>query len=299
MDDIPLVLQDRRLDASGRLRYLDGMHDWMGMKGDRFLVNGREGVRLRVPAQRVRLRLLNGSNARFYHLGFEDDRYFQVIAADNGLLPSPVQVNRLLIAPAERYEIVVDLSADEGRSVWLRSYSGEAVPLLYAGAAQADAFDQGRIDLLRLDVDRPAVHSPVVPATLNTIPALGPTEPERPFTLEMHRRLFTINGKAMDRNRIDERVRLDAVEIWEIRNNQGMAHPFHIHDVPFQVLSRDGAPPGPLEQGWKDTVLVRPFETVQVVARFADYADPDVPYMYHCHILEHEDRAMMGQFLVV
>lgn len=299
VDDIPLVIQDRRLGSDGRLRYLEDMRDRQGMKGDRFLVNGRERPRLRLPAQRVRLRILNGSNARFYHLGFEDGRSFQVIASDNGLLPRPVRVNRLLVAPAERYEIVVDLSEDQGRSLWLRSYSSEAVPALYAAPGMSDAYDRSTFDLLRLDVDRPAVHRPQVPERLNTVEALTPNAPDRLFTLEVTRGVFTINGKAMDMERIDERVRFGAVEVWEIRNNHGMAHPFHVHGVPFLVLSRDGAGPAAVERGWKDTVLVRPFETVRIVARFAGFADPEVPYMYHCHILEHEDRAMMGQFLVV
>ena len=298
VDDIPLVIQDRRLRADGGLAYLETAHDLMGMKGDRFLVNGRERPRVYLPAQRVRLRVLNGSNARIYYLGFEDDRPFQVVASDGGLLPEPVTVNRLRMAPAERFEIVVDLSTDLGRGLWLRSYTGEIVNSLYMARGLADTFDRGTVDLLRLEVDRNAIHTSVVPQRLNTIVALEPNAPDRLFTLEVTNGEFTINRKPMDMRRIDERVRLGAVEVWEIRNNQGMLHPFHLHDVQFQVLSRDGAAPPPVERGWKDTIAVLPFETVRIVARFADFADPDVPYMYHCHILEHEDRAMMGQFVV-
>ena len=108
-----------------------------------------------------------------------------------------------------------------------------------------------------------------------------------------------INGRSMDLDRIDERVSLGSIEIWEIVNRTPLTHPFHIHDVQFRVLDRDGAPPLPYEQGLKDTVLVDPGSTVRVIAEFADFADPDHPYMYHCHILEHEDAGMMGQFVVV
>jgi blue copper oxidase len=108
-----------------------------------------------------------------------------------------------------------------------------------------------------------------------------------------------INGRSMDPDRIDERVSLGSIEIWEIANRTPLTHPFHIHDVQFRVLDRDGAPPLPYEQGLKDTVLVDPGSTVRVIAEFADFADPDHPYMYHCHILEHEDAGMMGQFVVV
>jgi FtsP/CotA-like multicopper oxidase with cupredoxin domain len=94
-------------------------------------------------------------------------------------------------------------------------------------------------------------------------------------------------------------VPLGSVEIWEIQNRTTLAHPFHIHDVQFRVLDRDGAPPQPHEQGLKDTVLIDTGSRVRVIAEFADFADPDHPYMYHCHILEHEDAGMMGQFVVI
>ena len=109
---------------------------------------------------------------------------------------------------------------------------------------------------------------------------------------------FTINGKAMDMNRIDEAVRVGTTEIWQIENASMMSHPFHIHDVQFRVLDRNGVPPTPGEMGLKDTVVVAPSERVRLLLSFADYSDPDSPYMYHCHILEHEDAGMMGQFVV-
>ena len=111
--------------------------------------------------------------------------------------------------------------------------------------------------------------------------------------------MFTINKKVMDMNRIDETVRLGDTEIWAITNKSEMAHPFHIHDIQFQILDRDEKAPSAGEAGWKDTVLVFPGQTVRVISRFEDFADPDIPYMYHCHILEHEDSGMMGQFVVI
>jgi len=111
--------------------------------------------------------------------------------------------------------------------------------------------------------------------------------------------MFRINDKVMDRERIDEMIRLGDTEIWTISNEADMAHPFHIHDIQFLILDRNGQKPAPEEAGWKDTVLVFPDETVRVITRFEDFADPDVPYMYHCHILEHEDAGMMGQFVVI
>ena len=110
---------------------------------------------------------------------------------------------------------------------------------------------------------------------------------------------FTINGVSMDMNVVNEVVRLGSIEEWRVINASPMAHPFHVHDVQFLVQSRDGAPPPEYERGWKDTVQVHPGETVSLLAHFTDYADPVHPYMYHCHILEHEDRGMMGQFVVI
>ena len=98
---------------------------------------------------------------------------------------------------------------------------------------------------------------------------------------------------------INERVPLNTTEIWEVRNRSPMMHPFHIHNGQFQLLDRNGTPPPASEMGWKDTVRVDPGEVVRLIMRFTDYTDANNPYMYHCHILEHEDRGMMGQFVLV
>lgn len=107
---------------------------------------------------------------------------------------------------------------------------------------------------------------------------------------------WVINGASFDAQRIDARPRLDTVEVWRFTNPSMMTHPMHIHDIMFQVLDRNGQPPAPQETGWKDTVAVNAGETVRVIARFTDFRGR---YVFHCHNLEHEDRAMMGQFEVV
>jgi len=109
---------------------------------------------------------------------------------------------------------------------------------------------------------------------------------------------FLINGKSFDMDVIDYVIPLNNTEIWEIRNQSGISHPFHIHDVQFNILSRNGATPPVNEQGWKDVVLIRPMETIRFITKFEDFADDSVPYMYHCHLLIHEDEGMMGQFKV-
>jgi len=127
----------------------------------------------------------------------------------------------------------------------------------------------------------------------------GAISPRKKMAMGMMGGGMSINGAAMDMNVINERVPVGQWEIWEIANASMMAHPFHIHNVQFRVIDRDGRAPPPLETSLKDTVIVNPREQVRLLLRFEEHTDPDLPYMYHCHILEHEDAGMMGQFVVV
>ena len=302
VDDIPIVIQDRRFNTDGSLAYLTQMRDRTGMKGDHILVNGSETPVLSAPAQWLRLRILNGSNARIYNLGLSNNRSFQQIASDGGLLVAPASLTRLLISPGERAEIMIDLSGDLNNSLKLVSYSSEVSNLMGggmgAGGMGGDTLANSNFDIMTITVDKAAVNRPQLPSTMNTIPTLTATV-NRPFSLEVSAGRFTINRKSMDLTRIDETITLGTTEIWSITNNNGMAHPFHIHDQQFQIISRDGSPPAANESGWKDTVLLKANETVQIIVKFSDFSDPNTPYMYHCHILEHEDDGMMGQFIVV
>ena len=155
-----------------------------------------------------------------------------------------------------------------------------------------------------LDI-RPAgsTRTAALPERLATLATLDPSLAVRTrrFVLDMGMMGggMTINGQTMDMDVINERVPVGQWEIWEIANASMMAHPFHIHNVQFRVIDRDGRSPPPMETGFKDTVVVNPREQVRVLLRFEENTDPDLPYMYHCHILEHEDAGMMGQFTVV
>ncbi len=326
VDDIPLVLQDRRIDADGRLVYMNQQGDSMGMKGDRFLVNGREQPYVNVPAQWVRLRLLNGSNARLYNVALADRRPFRVIASDAGLLPRPVPLQQLLIGPGERYEILLDCRKLQGRTLVLRSDSGDIVPELALSPMLADRFDRSGFDLLQLRVTAPSGTPGRLPSRLVDVEPLHAGAPPRRFSMQgavanpkpspmeatcslapgpggmstgLHGLdMFSINHQYMDIWVINQRVQRGATEIWEIGNDGHMLHPFHFHGTSFQILDRGGFPLPDQERGWKDVVLVRPFEKVRVVARFDQPAGDDHPFMYHCHILEHEDNGMMGQFTV-
>jgi FtsP/CotA-like multicopper oxidase with cupredoxin domain len=320
VDDIPVVVQDRRIAADGNMdSTLTNMIDRMGLRGQYMLINGALTPTLETRAQVIRLRVLNGSNARIYNFGFADNRSFYQIASGGGLLQAPVAMNRLRLSPGERAEILLDLRQDSGKFLRLQSYSAEITPTTIETANMRDPLDMQTFDLMSIRVGEAGNNGLDIPNQLVTIETLRAEDAvlTRPFILKqgmggnMGNRgmgsggtgnmegMFTINDKSMDMLRIDETVRLGDTEIWAITNEANMAHPFHIHDIQFQILDRNGQAPSAGEAGWKDTVLVLPNETVRVITRFEDFADADIPYMYHCHILEHEDAGMMGQFVVI
>ncbi|MET8865625.1 multicopper oxidase domain-containing protein [Nonomuraea sp. NPDC004580] len=279
VDDIPLILQDKVLDPAP-----DPLKGTFGILGDHMLVNGTYRGVVNVRTERVRFRVLNGSNARMYHLTFGDNRAFHVVGGDAGLLAAPVEVDRVSLTPGERVELVVAFTA--GEQVMLRTASG------------SDDIDEGDHDLVKIVTAPSLSASPPLPARLPGAPApivVPPQATVRRFRLNGH---DAINGKEMDMSRIDEVVPAGAVEIWEIENTV-YAHNFHIHEVAFQVLDVDGTKPAPWTAGHKDTVYVPPKSTVRLAVQFGDFTDPKTPYMYHCHILRHEDSGMMGQFVIV
>jgi FtsP/CotA-like multicopper oxidase with cupredoxin domain len=293
VDDIPLIIQDKIFSDSGSLRYLrDGDN---GMLGDKIIINGTYNPHVDLPARKVRLRLLNGSNARRYNIGFSDSREFHQIASDGGLLEDPVPLDRLLLSPGERAEIVVDLS--DGNNVVLMSYALGAEDGLIENLGEVimgmGKDENAMFNLIQLRPQATDEVSPPLPERLNTIARWKESRASNT------RQFSFINGQKMDMTRIDEVVEVGDVEIWELTNPSFRSHPIHIHDVQFLVLDRNSELPPPNERGWEDTVTVNKDETVRVIIQFKDYSDSELPYMFHCHILEHEDRGMMGQFVVV
>lgn len=286
VDDLTIVLQDRRFDRSGRMVYSPSMMDLMhGFLGNRMLVNGQAGAIAVVPKGIVRLRLLNGSNARIYNLFFEDSRPMHLIATDVGFLPEPVALQALSLAPGERAEILVNFA--EGAPTVLMSDPGQAFGVL---PFISDDTLTPRITKLpaKLDGEQDVI--------------LGPEVRTRRLSLDMGMGGmmmggggFAINGRSFEMGRIDFEVALGSVERWIVRSTM-IAHPFHVHGVRFRVLKENGGSPRPENSGWKDTVLVT--GEAEIVARFDQPAGPDTPFMCHCHILEHEDAGMMAQFTV-
>lgn len=290
VDDIPLVVQDKTFDDAGQL-VETARHD-VGMLGDTILVNGAAGAVLDVTRALTRLRLLNGSTARSYSFGFSDDRSFAMVASDGGPLENTATLTRILLSPGERAEIVVAMDPDE--EVTLRSYPHN-LGISSRRTERAGADDE--LDILLLRAASSLGDSPEIPPTLVSIPRLEAAEAATTRVFELGNNL--INGKSMDMSRIDAEILVDTVEIWEIINTHTQPHNFHIHDVQFQILAIGGDAPPPELSGWKDTVYTPPGVRLRLIMRFGPHTDPHMPYMFHCHLLWHEDQGMMGQFTVL
>ncbi|MES0836833.1 multicopper oxidase family protein [Nocardiopsis tropica] len=291
VDDIPMIVQDRAFDRDNQFEERIPLAGSLGVIGDEILVNGTLGPYFDVTTGLVRLRLLNGSNARLYNFGFSDDRAFSLVATDGGLLAEPWETDRLHLSPGERAEIVV--AFEPGETVELRSYPSPE----YGGASgRLDGFAD-LLDICRFRAADTLSDDTEVPPVLGAAPDLAAeaVAQERSFVLASDR----INDRSMAMDRIDFGVREGTVEVWEVTNDNGYLHNFHVHDVQFQVLTVDGETPPPHLRGWKDTVMVAQGRHYRLAMRFGGHTDPNMPYMYHCHLLQHEDDGMMGQFVVL
>jgi suppressor of ftsI len=291
LDDIPVIVQDANFTDSGQ--FIAGERGFAGQMGTTLLVNGAVGPFLEVTTRVVRLRLLNASPARVYNFGFDDGREFDLIGTDGGLLPAPHRSRDIQLSPGERAEIVVGMQASE--SAVLRSTR----PDLGMGDDADGITDNGGNDSFDvLELRAAGVLDDRVgetPATLGAAAALPAPVRTRTFDLSG----VSINDQSMQMDRVNETVTLGSTEQWIVRNSQDRPHSFHVHDVQFLIRTIDGNDPPPELAGWKDTIYLRPQTEYSLVMQFDDYADPSSPYMYHCHLLWHEDRGMMGQFVVV
>lgn len=314
VDDFPVIIQDKDFNRDGSFQYLSDFRDkLMGMKGETILVNGVINPVLKVTKSLIKLRLLNGSNARAYHLNFDDGRMFHIIASDGGLLEKPEMAHFIKLAPAERVEILVDVSDGKMPILRHKMHTQKSANRMTGMMMQQAEGKKLEFDIFQIDASSMSTSNKKIPKSLvkHNMPSIQSVIKKRVFKLRMQmgpqlmmgamagsKDLLQINGKSMNINRIDEVVKAGSVELWEIENTSMMEHPFHIHNVQFKIVSRPSKIKGH-ELGFKDVVLVQPHETVQVLIEFPKFSDAKIPYMYHCHILEHEDRGMMGQFVVV
>ena len=285
--DIPLLIQDRHSVYQPQFNYSPSMMDRMlGYLGDVTLVNGTPEAFFDVQKTLYRFRIVNGSNARVYKLGFSDNSPFHIIATDGGLKDEVVPTSSVFLSPGERIEILFDFAPyNIGNSITLQSQT-------FSGIG-----NQGTLmELLRFDIAGDLSSSGTAPQELPPIDYydINDISGTRTFTLSqgiMGTGMHRINGLTYDMNRIDEVIPFNKLEEWKFVNNTNNYHPMHVHGVLFQVYSRNGNTIlAPNDKGWKDTVLVNPNETVQTLVKFIDYSGT---YLLHCHNLEHEDDGMM------
>ena len=292
--DIPLVFQDKQFDSGGYLAFDQFETD--GFLGDRICVNGKVQPFFSVEQRKYRFRLLNGSTSRFYEFYLARtnvDQPFTYIANDGNLLPKPLTMSKVRMAPAERADLVIDFAA----------YPLGTKLFLINKLEQIDGREpSGRIlnpgtQILRFDVDAEPAQPDAsqVPARLRALPPINMAEvvKVRQWKFDRVNGVWTVNGKMFDPYAADAKLKKGTAEIWELRGSGQWHHPIHIHFEEGRILSRNGVAPPPHEQGRKDVFVVQHEETVRVFLRFRDFAGK---YVMHCHNTVHEDHAMMVRF---
>ncbi|MGA7887296.1 MAG: multicopper oxidase family protein [Acidobacteriaceae bacterium] len=335
--EIPLMLQDRTVDASGRLvyqpTYADGTLPPAGawgpqLFGDLPVVNGAIYPFLEVEPQRYRLRVVNAANGRFFNLFMNLAERptdipslvaFHQIGSDGGMLAAPVAMQRLLLGPAERADLIVDFTGLEGRTVTLSNNAKSPYP----GWDQIEPLYAPLPELMQFRVTRPpsAGGNALSIPPPSSVPRLDPAQAVRTrdfvLTDEMDSKgkslRMLIDGKMYDAPTTEFPV-LGSLEKWRFINTTDDAHPMHLHLVQFQILEREGydygslllhgrlllngqrRPPAPNEAGWKDTAILNPGEVLSILVPFLGFTGK---YVFHCHIAEHADNDMMRPFEVV
>jgi spore coat protein A len=297
--DVPLIIQDRKFHGDGTFNYPSPPF------GDVACVNGARTPRMQVARRRYLFRLLNGSDHRVFRMLMQPFNYergvsapyvpFKVVASDGGLLSRSVYKEALVIAPAERYAIVVDFSNyPVGSSVVMRNTFAVPPP-------QLPLADIMRFDIVR---DAPDDSSPTPDVLLPTpIERFDPDKADVTRVVELGRAdsdvpdhgNWQINGKMYDPARIDFRAKLGQTEVWNLVNSTNANHTIHVHLVQFQIIELEGGLPPEEQRGWKDTVLLTPNVNAKIMMRWEGYKGL---YVFHCHIIGHEDQAMMAQIEV-
>ncbi len=282
--DVPLVLADHAFNRDGSFRYAENVD--LGFRGDTLLVNGAIVPRMRVQRRIYRLRFLNASNARTYELRLGNGRQMLQVASDGGLLEAPVARSSFPLHPAERIEVLVDFRAFRpGSEIVLQNTAGEATT---KSVMRFDVVRGGGSEEARLPRGRMR--------TLEKLPAPNATHRWDLSLLTSSGVQWQIANRGFDPNRIDVSPRLGTSELWQWHNPSNRVHPMHLHGMLFRVLERSSGVVHPGERAWKDTVGVLPGETVTVQPWFIPYSGR---YVFHCHALEHGDKAMMLQLEVV
>jgi len=284
-----LVLSDNRFKPDGSPDIADPnsaqgeIDQENGREGNVLFVNGQVAPVIRIRSgETQRWRIVNVSAARIYRLAIPGQTLLHV-GDDGGLFERPREDTSILLANSERVELLIRGSRPPRTRTSLQTLPYDR----YDPHTRPENWNVAH-DLLSLRyTDDAPVLPPALPSIMRNVVALDTTRVTRRQVLVLSQGL--INGKTMEMGRVDVRANLGATEIWQIENVVTMDHPFHLHGFQFQILDRDGVPEP--YRSWKDVVNVRKHQVVRVIVRFDDFPGK---WMFHCHILDHEDHGMMG-----
>jgi spore coat protein A len=303
--EIPLAICDRLLRQDGALDYPtsgDPARPWVPeVFGNVMLANGKAFPFLDVEPRKYRFRVLNAANGRFFHLSLSNEQTFHQIGSDQGLLSAPVALDRTMLAPGERADLIIDFSGRSGQQIILQSFPFQ---ILQFRVGPAKSPDTSRL-----------------PATLRPVPKMAESQAVRTRPLALIEQM-SMKGESMAmllnntpwHMPVTENPVVDSTEIWTFINTTDDSHPIHLHMVRFQILDRRNfesfiyqtsgeirftgpvVPPDPEEAGWKDTVRAHAKMVTRIIVKFEGYVGR---YVWHCHVLEHEDNEMMRPYDVI
>lgn len=284
-----LILSDNRFLADGSIDFprpqsAQGAVDREnGREGNVLFINGQVNPTISIRSGEVqRWRVINASASRVYRLALPGHTFLHV-GSDGGLFERPIEVKEILIVNSERVELLVRGTGSPGSMSFLQTLPYDR----YIPQTRPRDWNEP-LNLLAVHYTKKSPVTAVrIPERLRPIPPLDPATATATRVMVLTQHL--INGRPMDMNRVDVSARLGATEIWEIENLVGMDHPFHLHGFQFQVLDRNGVPEK--YRSWKDVVNVPKHETARFIVRLDSYPGK---WMFHCHILDHEDHGMMG-----
>jgi FtsP/CotA-like multicopper oxidase with cupredoxin domain len=315
IDDFPILLQTKGFDSNSEIIAETALDTLL-------LVNATANPYVEVHPQVNRFRLLNGASERTFLVGFKNNLVFSLIGTDGGLLDSAITMNRISVSPGERVEILLNLTESENTTVELMNFGSE-IPSGNYGARQV-GMGQGqtipnysnnplngndfKILEIRVGNQRSTEAPTQIPLKLTDVPRINRSQIDTQRSIvfmpmnmgpQAIQGPFMFNDAMFDMDVINQKIKLNTTEVWTLRNQTPISHPFHIHHNHFEILDINGVAPPPQLRGKKDVVLVPGGNTsVRFIMRFENFSNNSVPYMYHCHMLTHEDHGMMGQFII-
>ncbi|MGE7762214.1 multicopper oxidase family protein [Peribacillus sp. NPDC097895] len=321
--EIPLIIQDRSFHENGALFYPNQPDKPIGeletsivpeFFGDTILVNGKVWPYLKVEPRKYRFRLLNGSNTRFYRIKLDSGQRFYLIGTDSGLMEYPIGVKEIILAPAERADVIIDFTNLAGKNIIVTNDA----PAPYPDGDPANAV--GVVMEFRITLPLTSIDTSVIPAYMMPLPKMNEQSASKIRYLTLNdnmdkygREFMLLDNKQWDAP-VTENAKLGSTEIWYLINLTTDTHPIHVHLIDFLVIDRrpfdvdkynkegvihytgPAIPPEPQERGGKDTVRANPRQVTRIIMNFGPYTGR---YVWHCHILEHEDYEMMRPYFVI